>query len=418
MSSLASEGVRLNQYQVQCFNRLAPKLSVSPESKRIYVKPDGHFKNGDIIRNPNLAKTFITLAKEGEKSFYEGSIAEQIERDITENGGFLSVKDLKSYTIKEVQPIFTEIKGKKVWTVPPEGGGAVLIEILNILNRERFFNIKPFTPEFYHFLAQACKIASIDRCDYLGDIKLNRNRAYKNIFNRDYIDRMFSIIDSGKDIRTDELVSLMRTDEEYKPDLKEKVRGSNETTHFSIIDRDGNAVSNSYTLNLRYGSKWSVDGAGFLLNGSIDAFAFYPGEPNYFGVVGNKPNMFGANKKPVSYMSPVIVTDSGRIEMIIGSPGGPAIPSALAQLIIAVLGHNSPPHETVRQLRIHHQAWPDILYQEKDEARKATFRALSKMGYDIKEKDEPIGDIHGIFAKDGEYCAVCDYRREGRAMAY
>ncbi len=418
ISRLAIEGTRLNQYQVQCLNRLSSKLSVSPESKRNYVKKEGYFQSGDIVRNPNLSRTLATLAREGERSFYEGSIAEQIEKDITGNGGFLTVEDLKRYAVREVQPLFSEVSGKKVWAVPPEGGGAVLIEILNILNRDRFFEIEPFTPGFYHFLAQACKRAFVDRCYYLGDIPLNRNKIYKSIFEKDYTDRIFSAINSRKDIKTCDLVSLIHPDENCAPDLERPVRGGNETTHFSIIDREGNAVSNSYSLNLRYGSKWSVDGAGFLLNGSIDAFAFSPGKPNYFGVVGNEPNLFDADKRPVSYMSPVIVTDGGGVEMIIGTPGGPAIPSTIALLILTVLGHNRYPPEAVSRARIHHQAWPDILYKEKDTESEAAFKSLLKMGYDIKAKDEPIGDIHGIFAHDGEYCAVSDFRREGCAIAY
>ncbi|MCK4803751.1 MAG: gamma-glutamyltransferase [Spirochaetes bacterium] len=418
ISGLANKGFKINDYQAQCLNRLAPKLAVSPESRKNYVKEDGLFQRGDRIQNLNLAKTFATLAIEGEKAFYEGSIAEQIEMDITGNGGYLTVKDLKNYSIKEVDPIFTEIKGKSVWTVPPEGGGAVLIEILDILNKEEFFRIKPFTLDFYHYLTQAFKMAAIDRYFYLGDISTKSNRTYQNIFKKKYTDILFSEIDNDRDVKTGNLLSIMHPDEINGMAADNAMPGGKDTTHFSIIDTEGNAVSNSYTLNLRYGSKWSVKGAGFLLNGSIDAFAFYTGKPNYFDVIGNKPNLFDVNKRPASGMAPVIVTDGHKLEMIIGTPGGPAIPTTLAMIIMLILGNNLSPQEAIQRGRIHHQAWPDVFYKEKNMLEDEIIEKLRRKGYEIQDKNEPIGDIQGIFSCDEEYCAVSDYRREGYALSY
>jgi len=414
LKELAEIGCEITQYQAECFNRLLPKLSVSPESKKIYAKPDRKLKAGDRLPNPDLAKTFAILAKEGEKAFYEGSIAEKIEEDITKNGGFVTVKDLKNYTIKISDPIFTEIDGKIVWTIPPEGGGAILIEIINILNNSDFYRIRPFSAEYYHYLAQAFKMAFIDRYFYIGDAELKDNKTYSNIFNLNYTDHLFNLILKDRDTKTNDFLMLMHGIDSDKIDNSR----ANETTHFSVIDSDGNAVSNSYTLNLRYGSKWSVDGLGFLLNGSIDAFSFNPGRPNYFGVIGNRENIFKPNKRPASNMAPFIVTDGKDVEMIAGTPGGPKIPTTLAMIILTIIGHHLDPEEVIRRERIHHQAWPDIFYKEDILLNKNIIEALKAKGYRIESKAEPIGDVHGIFKIEDGFIAVSDYRREGYSLAY
>ncbi len=410
----ADEGCLITRYQAQCLNRLAPKLSICPESKSIYVKETGEFREGDRIPNPHLRNTFRLLAGEGARAFYQGFIAERIERDMTQNGGFITVGDLQNYELREVDPVCTEIRGKKVWTVPPEGGGAILIEILNILNRELFFKVKPFTADFYHYLAQACKLACIDRIDYMGDVSLHGNKTFKNIFNGKYTDFLFGLINAGEDVATGFYQSRMRG---YTVSPYGDQGGGTETTHFSIIDREGNAVSNSYTLNLRFGSKWSVTDCGFLLNGSMDAFSFKPGEPNYFNIIGNVPNLFKKNKRPASNMAPVLVTGEKGVEMAAGTPGGPMIPTILAIIILSYVGGGKDPVECIEQMRIHHQGWPDVLYVEPNKELPGELLKLRSRGYTIEPKKEPIGDVHAIFKSGHVYTAVSDFRREGYALS-
>jgi len=414
LSELAKIGCEITHYQAECLNRLKPKLAVCQESKKIYTKDNGPFKKGDKLSNIDLGKTFYILAKEGEKAFYEGRISEKIEEDLLNNGGFVTVNDLKNYNIKIIDPIFTEINGKTVWSIPPEGGGAILIEIINILNRDDFYKTKPFTKEYYHYLAQASKMAFIDRYFYMGDVKLINNKTYLNIFNKNYTKNLFNLIQIDKDTNTGDLLKLMHNIDYSEIDIP----NGNETTHFSVIDQEGNAVSNSYTLNLRYGSKWSVSNLGFLLNGSIDAFSFGQGKPNYFGLIGNEENLFKPNKRPASNMAPVIVTDGKKIEMIIGTPGGPKIPTTLAMIILSVLGHGINPSKMIQHNRIHHQAWPDIFYKEKYGLSKDIIEELKENGYHIEDKGEPIGDVHGIFKINDDYIAISDYRREGYSSAY
>ncbi|HWQ10194.1 MAG TPA: gamma-glutamyltransferase, partial [Holophaga sp.] len=312
VAARAEAGAVLTQYEVDCLNRLAPRLSVSPEAKRIYVQ-DEPFKAGDLLPNPALARTLTVLAHEGEGAFYHGRIAEQIAADMAANGGFLAARDLADYAIREVEPIHLEVGERQVWSVPPEGGGALLLEILGILDRPAFRRHACGSPGYFHHVAQACKLAFIDRMDYLGDVPMGP--AYRQLLASENLERLFGLIDPERDTPTDRLAGASR----------EAREAGKHTTHFAILDAEGNAVSNSYTMNLRYGSKWAVAGAGFLLNGSLDSFSFVEGKENYFGVIGSAPNLFAPGKRPASNMAPVLVTRDGVAEMALGTPGGPTI---------------------------------------------------------------------------------------------
>lgn len=401
----AEAGAVLTQFEADCLNRLGPKLAASPEARRIYVRADP-FRAGDLLPNPALAATFSVLAEEGEPAFYRGRIAEQIVNDLQAHGGFLSADDLSGYDLREADPIRLDLAGRQVWTVPPEGGGAMLLEILGILDREEFRRLEFDGPGYHHHLAQACKLAFIDRADYLGDPP--PGDAYLQLLSRPRLDRLFGLIDPARDTPTEALASRRR---------EPKAAGT-DTTHFAVIDDQGNAVSNSYTLNLRYGSKWAVAGAGFLLNGSIDSFSFLEGEANYFGVLGSEPNRFAPGKRPASNMAPALVSDGDAVELLLGTPGGPTIPTTLANILLARLVHGVDPEVAVRASRLHHQGWPDVLYHEPGFDRPELLAALAAMGYTLKDKQELISDVQGVFRQGDSFLAVSDYRREGMAMAW
>ena len=400
----AEAGAVLTQFEADCLNRLGPKLAVSPEARRIYVRTEP-FNAGDLLPNPALAKTLGALAEEGERAFYRGRIAEQIVTDLQTHGGFISAGDLASYALREVDPIQLDLNGRVVWTVPPEGGGAMLLEILGILDRDDFRKLEYDGPGYHHRLAQACKLAFIDRADYLGDIP--PGDAYRRLLGRERLDRLSGLIDPARDTPTEVLASSRRGPQ----------AGARDTTHFAVIDDQGNAVSNSYTLNLRYGSKWAVAGAGFLLNGSIDSFSFLEGEANYFGVIGSEPNLFAPGKRPASNMTPVMVTAGDEVDLLLGTPGGPTIPTTMANILLASLVHGADPEVAVRASRLHHQGWPDVLYHEPGFDRPGLLAALAAMGYTLKDKQELISDVQGVFRKGEEFLAVSDYRREGQALA-
>jgi gamma-glutamyltranspeptidase/glutathione hydrolase len=415
LSRLARDGVIITEYQARCLNRLAPKLNYSPESRRLYVKEGGTFRQGDVLTNPHLADTFDMLALEGARAFYRGKIAEKIEKDLVENGGFLTVGDLQNYEIREAKPISSELGGCVVWSVPPEGGGSILIEIINILNRPEFLKIKPLTLDWYHYLAQAFKIAFIDRMTYMGDGAVEKIGVYRSIFETRDMQTRFGYMDPERDTPTAVYVKRL-----YGDDYQEVGFPSTgaETTHFSVVDADGNAVSNSYTLNLRYGSKWAIEGTGMLMNGSIDSFSFEPGKPNYFGVMGNPMNLFEPNKRPASNMTPVLVTQKGVVRLLIGSPGGPTIPTSLAAILFSILIHGVDPSVALGSARVHHQAWPDVINGERDEALLEKLVQLKSKGYIIRGREEPIGDMHAVVKSEKRWVGISDYRREGFAAAY
>lgn len=408
----AEEGAVVTQYEADCLNRLAPKLACSPEAKRIYVK-DAPFQAGDRLRNPALARTLEVLAGEGEAAFYRGAIAEQLVSDLAANGGHLTAEDLAGYEVREVDPISVEVAGKRVWSVPPEGGGAMLLEILAILDRPAFRALPFDSSAYHHHWTQACKMAFIDRMDYLGDLPLEGNAVYRDLLTAAYAERLFDLIDGSKDTPTDQLAQRMGATRGGDA----KVSGRN-TTHFAVIDAEGNAVSNSYTMNLRYGSKWAVAGAGFLLNGSLDSFSFVQGKENYFGVLGSGPNLFAPGKRPASNMAPVLVTSVHGVEMALGTPGGPTIPTTLAHILCATLIHGQAPEAVVRASRLHHQGWPDKLSHEPGFDRPELLEALATLGHHVKDKQELIADVQGIFRDGDGFLGVSDYRREGKALAY
>ena len=407
----ADEGAVVTQYEADCLNRLAPKLAASPEARRIYVRK-APFQPGDILPNPALARTFERLAREGEGAFYRGRIAEQIVADLSANGGFVSAGDLAGYSFRELDPISIELGGKRVWSVPPEAGGAMLLEILGILDRPSVSRHPFGGVAYHHHLAQASKMAFIDRLDYMGDLPLDGNPVYRELLSRAYGEHLFELIDPSRDIATGTLAAQMRSDRQGD----DREAGKN-TTHFAVIDAEGNAVSNSYTMNLRYGSKWAVAGAGFLLNGSIDSFSFVEGKENYYGVIGNRPNLFAPGKRPASNMAPVLVTGPDGVEAVLGTPGGPTIPTTMAHLLLATLVHGKDPAEVIAAGRLHHQGWPDALAHEPGFERPALLEALAGMGYPIKDKHELIADVQGVWRSGKDCLAVSDYRREGKALA-
>ncbi len=407
----ATDGAVVSQYEADCLNRLGPRLALSPEARRIYVRSTP-YRAGDVLPNPALAATLEELAREGEAAFYRGRIAEQLVADLAANGGFVRAQDLAGYQIRELEPIALDLAGRRVWTVPPEAGGAMLLEILAILDRPACARLDFGSPDYVHHLAQACKMAFIDRMDYLGDIPLGDNPTFRDLLTRANGERLSGLIDPRRDTPTDDLAARMGAG------VRARGRDAGlDTTHFAVIDRDGNAVSNSYTMNLRYGSKWAVAGAGFLLNGSVDSFAFTVGKENYYGVIGSEPNLFAPGKRPASNMAPVLVTGPAGVEVVVGTPGGPTIPTTLAHVLLATLVHGQAPEPVVAAGRLHHQGWPDVLAHEPGFDRPDLLEALVGMGYPVKDKHELIADVQGIWRTGDELLAVSDWRREGGAAA-
>ena len=393
---LARKGFALSDFQAKNLNKYKQKFSKDNEAKKIFTRPNG-FSEGDILIQSNLANTLEKISQNGKEEFYSGDTANKIANFFQINGGILSLMDLNQYSSKIRKPICGSYRLYKICSMaPPSSGGVALIQILNILEN---FDISKFdhnSEEYLKILISAMDYAYKDRAIYLGD---------PNFF----------------EVPQDFLTSKKYADDIYRQ-IKEKklpskvniniVEGE-ETTHFSIVDKWGNAVSNTYTLNTAYGSGIIPTGTGILMNNEMDDFSSKPGYPNAYGLIGSEANKIEPKKTPLSSMSPVIVFLDGKPHLITGSPGGSTIITSVLQEILNVLDFQMSLKESSEKSRIHFQHLPNILFHEKlDESLIESLRKEKKL---IKRK---LGEIHSILIKEDIVEAFSDFRRpDGKASS-
>jgi len=323
-------------------------------------------------------------------------------------GGLITLEDLASYKAYIRQPIKGGYRGYEILSVPPpSSGGVALLQLLNILEGFDLPSMGHNTPESISLMVEAEKIVYADRAEYLGD------PGFVQIPVQGLISKQYAA-DRRKKIN---LFHATPSDQikHGLPPLYE----SEETTHFSVVDRQGNAVANTYTLNGGYGSKVAVEGAGFLLNNEMDDFSSKPGYPNIYGLIGGEANAIAPHKRMLSSMTPTILLKDGKLFMVIGTPGGSTIITTVLQVILNVINHRMNIQEAVAAPRVHHQWTPDLLYIEKDTLPGEVLRALIKRGYQIKERGS-IGDAHGILVDPttGKLWGGADPRMDGVAVGY
>lgn len=330
-----------------------------------------------------MAKTLKAIAKNGPDAFYKGEIASIIAADMKKNGGLITEEDLAQYSAVWRTPVKGTYRGYEIMSMcPPSSGGTHIIQILNIMENTDVKAMGPGSADKIHLMAEAMRYAYADRSLYLGDPDFV-SVPVAELTDKAYAKKIFDKIDKYKAVPSSVV----------KPGL-EIPEGSN-TTHYSVADKYGNAVSVTYTINSLYGSGAAVEGAGFLLNNEMDDFAAKAGVPNQFGLVGSDANCIEPQKRPLSSMSPTIVTKDGQLFMVVGSPGGSRIITTVLQVISNVIDHGMNISEAVSYPRIHMQWLPDELRVEKFGLTADTEAALKNMGYDIKVKDF-MGDVNAI----------------------
>src|SRR6516164_4484408 len=324
------------------------RLNRGPASAKIFSRPDGSsLREGDTLMQPDLAATLSAIAEQGPRGFYEGPVAERMIKAIHEAGGIMTLDDLKSYQPVIRTPVRGNYRGYEIVSMPlPSSGGTVLLETLNILEGYRLSDLKQGSPASLHLLIEAMKRAYADRARYLGDPAFV-NAPTNILLAKDYAANQRASIDADHATAAADVASALPPRE-----------GSN-TTHYSIVDRNGNAVSNTYTLNFPYGVGLVADGTGVLLNNELDDFTAAPGASNAFGLVGYEPNLPGPGKRPLSSMSPTIVMKDGKVVLVTGSPGGSRIISTVLQVIVNVLDYKMDVADAVASPRLHHQWLPD-----------------------------------------------------------
>jgi gamma-glutamyltranspeptidase / glutathione hydrolase len=349
------------------------RLKRWPASAKIFSRQDGtSLREGDTLVQPDLAATLSAIAEQGPRGFYEGPVAERLIRTISEAGGIMTREDLRSYQPVIRTPVRGNYRGYEIVSMPlPSSGGTVLLETLNILEGYPLSDLKQGSPASLHLLIEAMKRAYADRARYLGDPAFV-NAPTNILLAKDYAAKQRASIDADHATAAADVASALPPRE-----------GSN-TTHYSIVDRSGNAVSNTYTLNFPYGVGLVADGTGVLLNNELDDFTAAPGASNAFGLVGYEPNLPGPGKRPLSSMSPTIVLKDGKPVLLTGTPGGSRIISAVLQVIVNVLDYHMDVAAAVAAPRLHHQWLPDVVRVEKGFSDD-TLAALKAKGHQVAD---------------------------------
>ncbi len=368
-------------------------------SKKIFYKPDGsYYEPGDLFVQPELAETLKRISKNGIKEFYQGKTAELLVAEMKKHGGLITMEDMKNYQPVIREPVHGNYRGYDIYSMsPPSSGGTHVVQILNILEGYPVSEYGHNSAKTIHLMAEAMKRAYADRSHYLGDSDFVKI-PLKGITSKKYAAALRQQIDPEKAKPSKDIVP-------GKPQPYE----SNETTHFSVVDKWGNAVSNTYTINFSYGSGIVVEGAGFLLNNEMDDFSAKPGVPNAYGLLGGEANKIEPDKRMLSSMSPTIVKKDGKNFLVTGSPGGSRIITTTLQVIMNVIDHGLNIKSAVSAPRVHHQWLPDEIRIEEG-ISPDTINMLEEMGHTVKQKSS-MGAIQSIMIKDGIMYGGADPRR-------
>ncbi|MFT6836402.1 MAG: gamma-glutamyltranspeptidase/glutathione hydrolase, partial [Francisellaceae bacterium] len=401
--NLAKNGFIVSFKLSDALNNSRKWLSRSKESKKIFFDKSGIsvLKPGDRWKQPDLAKSLSEIAKSDGRSFYEGSIAKNIIASMKKHGGIITAEDLKSYNATIMKPIQGDYHGYKIYSMPPpSSGGIILIELLNILEGYPLARYGLNDARYIHTLAEAMSQAYYDRNLKLGD--------------PDFIDNPTVQLISKKyaaEIRNGIYQTKHKPSSEISHKLKPNYE-SVETTHYSIIDKDGNMVANTYTLNYSFGNGYVIENSGFLMNNEMDDFTSKVGEPNAYGLIQGKSNAIQPGKRPLSSMTPTLIIDKNNQPfMATGSPGGSRIITTVLQVILNVIDHNLNIQTAVSMPRMHNQLWPDEIRIEQGFSQD-TIHILEEMGHTVTPIDD-MGSAQTVEKNNNLFYGAADPRREG-----
>ena len=380
------------------------------ETKRIYLKGGRFYNEGELFRQPELAATFARLQRFGPNEFYEGETARLIVADMKRNNGLMTMDDLHGYVAKERTPVRGNYRGHEIISMPPpSSGGAVLIQMLNILEGFDLQKLDASSSDRYHLMGEAMRRAFADRAEYMGDTDFVKV-PIPGLIDKAYASTLRATINTERASTSTEVRAGRPAGYE-----------SEETTHFTVVDAGGNAVSNTYTLNNSYGSAAVAKGTGLLLNDEMDDFAAKPGTPNLYGLIQGERNAVAPKKRPLSAMTPTIVLrKDGSLWFTVGSPGGPTIINTVLCIITNVIDYEMNIQEAIDFPRIHHQWLPDELVGEPFGLSGDTQKALAARGHTLA-KLRYLGDAEGIMIEEntGVRLGATDPRRsDGQAVGY
>jgi gamma-glutamyltranspeptidase / glutathione hydrolase len=405
---LAQEGFPVSPWLFAGLLATEETLTAYPETERIFFPQNRPPAIGAILVQQDLAKTLSRISKHGMEDFYRGETARRLTTGVQNAGGVMTLQDLDAYKPKWREPVSGMFRGYKVWSMPPPSSGGIhTLQMLALLADLDLVPPRHNSAEYLHLVAEAMRLAYCDRALYLGDPDFV-NIPQDKLLSKEYLAGRKALLPLEKAGDSRSLAPEL---------LRDPVPESPETTHFNVVDKDGMAVSFTYTLNFSYGSGFVAPGTGFLLNDEMDDFNAKPGQPNAYGLVGSEANNVEAGKRPLSSMTPTIVTKDGHFVASLGAPGGSRIINGVFQVLLNLLGYGFNPQTAVTLPRIHHQWYPDKIYHELGFSSD-TLAILEKKGHQI----EPIYAVAHVLAivkdPEGFLEAGLDPRRPSYAEGY
>ncbi|MGP5550319.1 gamma-glutamyltransferase [Psychrobacter namhaensis] len=373
--ALAEDGIEVTAGLSESLTALSERLQKWPSTKKVFFKADGSaYQPGERLKQPELARSLKLIAAKGADGFYKGETASKLVKAVNDAGGRMSLQDLSNYEAIAREPIKGDYRGYEIVSMPPPSSGGIhIVQILNILEGYPLKDYGQNSAQAIHLMAEAMQLAYADRAEYLGDSDFIDVPA-SGLTSQAYADKLRSLIDPNK-------ATPASTIKANNPLPYE----SDQTTHFSIVDKDGNAIANTYTLNFSYGMGLVAEGTGILLNNEMDDFSAKPGVPNGYGLLGGEANAVEANKRPLSSMSPTLVFKDSKPYIVTGSPGGSRIITTVTQILSNVIDHDMNIAEATHAPRIHDQWLPDEIRIEKA-LNVDTIKKLESMGHTISPK--------------------------------
>ncbi|NIR47781.1 gamma-glutamyltransferase [candidate division KSB1 bacterium] len=370
---LAENGFPVSYALSQDLTELADTFKKYPASASVFLKSDGTpYQFGEVFKQRDLAATLKRIADHGRDDFYAGKTAELLVRDMKANGGLIGKKDLENYSVKERQPIECTYRGYTIASMaPPSSGGITLAIMLNILEGYDLAKLGHNSAAYIHLVTEAMRRAYAERAKYLGDPDFNPDMPVEELISKAHAQDLRETIDLTRASKSD-------------PGSFEWAHEATETTHFSVIDKQRNAVSNTYTIEQWFGSKIVAHGAGFLYNNEMGDFNPWPGHTDSTGLIGTEPNLIEPGKRMLSSMTPTIVLKDGQAYMLVGSPGGKRIINIVLQTILNVVDFGMNIYEAVDAPRFHHQWLPDKLYIERRGTSNDSAELLQQMGHKFR----------------------------------
>lgn len=405
---LAEKGFQLPYLLAQEFKKQQRAMADHPASLAIFTNNGTSYEHGDLWRQPDLAKTLTRIAKKGRDGFYKGKTAKLLVKEMRRGGGLITHKDLRNYRSVWREPVVGSYRDYQIYSMPPpSSGGLLLVHLLNLVEPYSLKELGWGSADYVHLLVEAERRAFADRAQHMGDpdfwnnpVEMFSSKAYAN-----QRFESFNPLRAG----TSEIIGP-GTWKEHP-----------ETTHLSVVDKDGNAVACTVTLNFSYGNKMVVPGTGFLLNNEMDDFSSKPGVPNAYGLLGSEANAIAPGKRMLSSMTPTIIVKNGKPFLIVGSPGGSKIITTVFQVILNVIDHEMSLGQAVQAPRFHHQWRPDRIDHEPFAFSKDTIALLKLRGHQEFKQQSGIGlgEGHAILVKDGLIIGAADPRRSrSRASGY